>query len=61
MYNFLWIAPLHVALTTYLLYLEVQWSAFIATTLIVLQVPLQLFLVKIFAKIKLVANLIMKI
>ena len=54
MYHFLWIAPLHVALVTYLLYLEVQWSAFIATALIVLQVPLQLVLVRLFAKIKLV-------
>ncbi|XP_019860364.1 PREDICTED: multidrug resistance-associated protein 4-like [Amphimedon queenslandica] len=55
MYHYLWIGPLHVILTTYLMFLEVQWSAFIATALLVLQIPLQSVLAKVFTKIKLKA------
>ena len=52
MYHFLWIGPLHVAVMTYLLYLEVQWTAFIVAILIVLQIPLQMTLVYFYSKLR---------
>ncbi|XP_019860381.1 PREDICTED: multidrug resistance-associated protein 4-like [Amphimedon queenslandica] len=53
--HFLWIAPIHVIVVTYLLYLEIQSSAFVATALLFLQVPLQLILAYIFGKLRLKA------
>ena len=45
----IWIAPLHAAIVTYLLYREIGWVAFIPISIILLQIPLQLVLAKIFA------------
>lgn len=46
---YLVISPLHVIVVTYLMYVEVGWTAFLTTGFIVLQVPLQIVLAKIFA------------
>ena len=46
---YLVISPLHVIVVTYLIYVEVGWTAFLTTGFIVLQVPLQIVLAKIFA------------
>ncbi|XP_019852708.1 PREDICTED: multidrug resistance-associated protein 4-like isoform X2 [Amphimedon queenslandica] len=51
-YHFLWIGPLHVMVVTYLLYIEVQWSAFVATALLVFQIPLHLTVLKFFSKLR---------
>ena len=37
---------------TYLLYIEVQWSAFVATALLVFQIPLHLTVLKFFSKLR---------
>ncbi len=50
--HFLWISPIHLAVFTYLVYNEVGWSAFLATGFIVLQVPLQILLARVFAKLR---------
>lgn len=50
--HIMWIAPLHLAVVTYLVYLEVDWCAFLMTACICLQIPLQLFLAKYFAKLR---------
>jgi ATP-binding cassette subfamily C (CFTR/MRP) protein 4 len=52
-YHFLWINPLHIAVVTYLLYQEVQWCAFIATILIVIQIPIQFVLARVFVRLRL--------
>ena len=46
---YLVISPLHVIVVTYLIYVEVGWSAFLTTGFIIFQVPLQIVLAKIFA------------
>ncbi|XP_019852693.1 PREDICTED: multidrug resistance-associated protein 4-like, partial [Amphimedon queenslandica] len=51
-YHFIWIGPLHVMVVTYLLYIEVQWSAFVATALLVFQIPLHLTVLKFFSKLR---------
>ena len=50
--HFLWISPLHLAVFTYLVYQEVGWPAFIAMAFVILQVPLQIFLARIFGKLR---------
>ena len=50
--HILWIAPIHVAVVTYLVYLEVGWCAFLMTAFICLQIPLQIFLARHFAKLR---------
>lgn len=52
MYHYLWIIPLHLIVATYLMWLEIQFSAFVATTLIVLQIPVQMLLTRAFTKFK---------
>ncbi|XP_019850009.1 PREDICTED: multidrug resistance-associated protein 4-like isoform X2 [Amphimedon queenslandica] len=52
MYHFLWIGPIHVVVVTYLLYLEVEWTAFIVTLLLVLQIPLQMTLLYFYSKLR---------
>ena len=54
--HYYWVGPLHAAVVTYLLYLEVQWSAFIATILILLQIPLQLIIAYIASNSRLVKS-----
>ena len=46
---YLVISPLHVIVVTYLIYVEVGWSAFLTTGFIIFQVPLQIVLAKVFA------------
>ena len=53
--HFLWISPLHLAVFTYLVYREVGWPAFIAMGFIVLQIPLQIGLARLFGKLRSVA------
>ena len=50
--HFMWIAPIHLIVVTYLIYHEIQWSAFLATLLVVAQVPVQMILVWIFTKLR---------
>ena len=47
--NMVWIAPMHAAIVTYLVYREIGRVAFVPVILIILQIPLQLALAKIFA------------
>ena len=47
--HYLWLGPLYVAVYTYLVYQEVGPSAFLATGFVVIQIPLQMFLAKLFA------------
>ena len=49
---YLWISPIHLAVFTYLVYVEVGWPAFLATTFIILLIPLQIILAKLFAKLR---------
>ena len=51
-YHFFWIIPLHLSAMTYLMYREIQWSAFLATLLVLAQVPVQIILVRIFTKLR---------
>ena len=46
---FLLINPLFLIVFTYLVYTLVGWPAFLATGFIVLQIPLQIFLAKLFS------------
>ena len=46
---YLVISPLHLIAFTYLVYSEVGWSAFITTGFVVLNVPIQIGLAKLFA------------
>lgn len=50
--HFLWISPLHLAVFTYLVYQEVGWPAFLATAFVILQVPLQICLARLFGKLR---------
>ena len=50
--QFLWIGPAQLIAFTYLVYIEVQWIAFVATALVLLQVPAQILLVRLFTKLK---------
>lgn len=53
-FHYLWISPIHLIAFTFLVYREIGWSAFLASGFIVLQVPLQIFLARLFAKLRLV-------
>lgn len=46
--------PLHVGLTAYVLYQEIEWSAFVAAGLLILQIPIQMLLTRLFTKLRLV-------
>lgn len=48
----IWIVPIQIIVVTYLLYREVQWSAFIATGLIVMQLPIQFLLLYFMTKLR---------
>ena len=50
--QFLWISPAQLIVFTYLVYIEVQWIAFVATALVLLQVPAQILFVRLFTKLK---------
>ena len=50
--HFLWISPFHLAIFTYLVYREVGWPAFLAMAFIILQVPLQILLARLFGKLR---------
>jgi ATP-binding cassette subfamily C (CFTR/MRP) protein 4 len=50
--HFLWISPLHLAVFTYLVYREVGWPAFLAMAFVILQVPLQIFLARLFGRLR---------
>ena len=44
-----WLAPLHLVVVTYLIYLELGWSALLIVLFVFLISPLQIFLGKVFA------------
>jgi len=50
--QYLWITPLNLAVFTYLVYMEVGWSAFLATGFILLQIPLLICLARLFAHLR---------
>ena len=50
--HFLWISPIHLAVFTYLVYVQVGWPAFLATAFVILQIPHQMFLAKLFTKLR---------
>ena len=45
-----WLAPLLLIVTTYIMYLQVWWAAFVPSAIIVLQTPVQFGLAKLFSK-----------
>lgn len=47
--HYLWLGPLYVIVYTYLVYQEVGPAAFLATAFVVIQIPLQMVLAKLFA------------
>ena len=52
MVPYLWVAPLHTIVTTYLVYLEIGWAAFVLTALIIAVIPLQFATAKIYSKLR---------
>ena len=52
MYPVLWIGPLHLAVVTYLVYLEVGWFAFLMTAFTCIQIPLQVIIGIYYAKLR---------
>ncbi|XP_064396708.1 ATP-binding cassette sub-family C member 4-like [Halichondria panicea] len=48
--HIVWIAPIHLIVVTYLVYAEVGWSAFLVTGFVLLQVPLQILISKVFSR-----------
>ena len=50
--HYLWITPLHLAVFTYLVYMEVGWRAFLATAFVSLEIPLQICLARLFAHLR---------
>ena len=54
-YHFVWLAPLQLIAITVILYREIGWIALIATFLVVIQVPLQVSLAKLFSIFRYVA------
>ena len=51
-YHFMWISPINLIVFTYFIYIEVQWIAFVSTALVLLQVPTQLILMRLFTKLR---------
>ena len=51
-FQYFWFGPLLLILSTYVMYIEIQWAAFVAATVILLQIPLQLYLSKIYKKMR---------
>lgn len=54
-YHFFWIGPIHLAIVTYFIYNEIGPTAFIATLLVIAQIPLQIILARLFTKLRLKA------
>ena len=54
--HFIWISPVQLIVFTILVYRELGWSAFIATGMMVLLVPLQMALARGFAYLRLVGK-----
>lgn len=46
--HFLVVAPIHIMVFAVLAYLEIGWSALLGTALIILQIPLQMFMARVF-------------
>ena len=55
-FQYFWFGPLLLILSTYVMYIEIQWAAFVAATVILLQIPLQLYLSKIYKKMRYKTN-----
>ena len=51
-FQYFWFGPLLLILSTYVMYIEIQWAAFVAATVVLLQIPLQLYLSKIYKKMR---------
>ena len=51
-YHYLWIAPVQVAVITYLIYVEVGWSAFMIIAFLAVQVPLQILLARLYTHLR---------
>ena len=51
-YHFFWIGPIHLAIVTYFIYNEIGPTAFIATLLVIAQIPLQIILARLFTKLR---------
>ena len=47
-----WVAPIVMAVVTYLVYIELGWSAFLVTGYFLINLPLQIFLGKYFANLR---------
>ena len=47
-FPYLWVAPLHLVAFTYLVYQEFGWSVFLASGFLLLQIPLQIGMAKLF-------------
>ena len=54
--HIVWIAPIHLIVVTYLIYAEVGWSAFLVTGFVLLQVPLQIIMGKVFSRYRYMYN-----
>ena len=54
---YLFIAPVHLIVTTYLVYREVGWVSFLLAVFVLLQLPLNYASAKLFAKTRLVVAL----
>lgn len=48
--HIIWMAPIHLAVTLYLIYLELGWSSFVIMAFILFQIPMQISLAKLFSR-----------
>ena len=51
-YHFVWLFPIHLVLTGYFLYQEVQYASFVGVGIVLLQSPLLVVLSKLFSSIR---------
>ena len=49
-FQYFWFGPLLLILSTYVMYTEIQWAAFVAATVILLQLPMQIYLSRVYKK-----------
>ena len=49
-FQYFWFGPLLLILSTYVMYIEIQWAAFVAATVILLQLPMQIYLSRVYKK-----------